>query len=632
MFLRTQQSFELELEREKAFTKVVVAVQKVSRGYINRQKLKNYLIIINDVKECIIQREDKAIAKSIESAFELPFGGGHLPVIKEAKSLLQRIREEFKACRLLDVAIAGMELNALKSAIEHTSAIVPPFNPPQLDAARTIVIRLEEELVVKQGLCSAIKARNLENLSEFITKSQEINFSCTELTQAITLHSRIIQENELISRVIIATESKDLDEINKCISECVDLGIDDRDEVTGAKTVQEEILAELARIAAEKERIRLEEEARRKAEEEERRRIAEEEARIAAEIEAEKERIRILEEEARVAAAKEAERIRLEEEAARIAAEKEAERIRLKEEQERIAAAKEEAERIRLIEEASRIAAELEAERIRLAEEQARIAAEKEAERIRLEEEEFKIRAAIEAEKIRKEEEAVRIAAEIKAAEEQRIQEAEDKRLAEEKRIADAAAEKFRQRLEYEAAQVKRAEAAKVADENLINAMSSNDSKNISEALDKALQFGLKTEVVEKAQEYMHELQKISDIGLQITSAINVLNLNADTDTGVNQSDVDQLIRSIQKAEDIKGQTITQLTDGRLALGLYKKHLQAQKDLTIGINTKSHEKLRDALALAENLGNYKIFKFLVIFIYYLFNYILLLLLLFRIIY
>ena len=127
VFMRTAQAQDLELARESALLQVAVLLQRMGRGMVCRLKYKNFKKILINVAEAIRRREESVLASALEMSFELPWGGGHLYIIQQAKALLARVREENKVIGLLQSAIAAKELNSLKSAVAAANSMHPPF-------------------------------------------------------------------------------------------------------------------------------------------------------------------------------------------------------------------------------------------------------------------------------------------------------------------------------------------------------------------------------------------------------------------------------------------------------------------------------------------------------------------------
>eukprot|EP01038_Epipyxis_sp_PR26KG_P006281 gene6281-8649_t len=260
MFMRTLQNAELESAREHSLVKVATIVQKYGRRYNARNKMKYFKKILGDVNAAIIKREEKELSSVIDISFELPWGGNHLPKIKEAKVLLIRLKEEKRVTQLLENAILSKDLNSLKSAIAEHAAVNPPFITPLAAEAQAIVVRLEAELALKAELTVAIAQKIKVNLISLVAKAKQMSFECNEVFQAITLIERLEQEEALIAKLKEAMQAEDLHEISKYISECLGLGIDNQI-VKQAKDLKAKLIEiEKAKQIAEEERRKREEE------------------------------------------------------------------------------------------------------------------------------------------------------------------------------------------------------------------------------------------------------------------------------------------------------------------------------------------------------------------------------------
>jgi myosin heavy subunit len=281
IFMRTAQSLDLELAREQAFLLVAIKVQKVARGLVCRRRFKHFKEILIALRDAIDKRTDAALTDALDMSAELPWNGVHLEVVKVAKVLQSRVREENRVLALLQNALAVMELNGLISAINAASSMDPPFTPPILVEVRAAVTKLQAEIACKNGLAAAIAARSLSDLVKMIAEARSLNFDCGELHQAIALKARIDEENALLENLRQACVDRELDLLNVLVSKCAELGIETREEVTQAKVVIKDLLEELARIAAaeaeaEKQRLALQA----AAEEAERQRLAVEAAQL----------------------------------------------------------------------------------------------------------------------------------------------------------------------------------------------------------------------------------------------------------------------------------------------------------------------------------------------------------------
>lgn len=244
VFMRTAQGAALELAREDAFKVVVKVVQKVARGYINRMRYKNFKRILNALKDAIVKREEGVLSKAIDMTFELPHGGSHLKILKDAKALHSRLKEENRVTKLLENAIAIAEINALSTAIAATVAMSPPFAPPVLGQAKELLVKLEAELECKNALIEAINSKSLDALTSWVAKAEAMGLSCPEVQQAKTLKNRLAAEKALLENLRSAVGSKNLDSLSTFLAQCVELGMESHPDVVAAKNLEAALIKE----------------------------------------------------------------------------------------------------------------------------------------------------------------------------------------------------------------------------------------------------------------------------------------------------------------------------------------------------------------------------------------------------
>lgn len=226
IFMRTSQSSELEIARETSFVTLAILVQKYGRRMINVRKYKYFKKVISDVAAAIAKREEADLASVLDLCFELPGNGEHLEVVKKAKVLLLRVREEKRVRQLLDNAIASRDINGLKSAINVHKEMSPPYDTPLADQAIKLLARLEEELVLKAALTKAIAERNRSSLEELVGKCQAMQFECNEVSQAQAVITRLDQEAALLAKLKDAIARENLDDLNTFYSECMVQGME----------------------------------------------------------------------------------------------------------------------------------------------------------------------------------------------------------------------------------------------------------------------------------------------------------------------------------------------------------------------------------------------------------------------
>lgn len=279
VFMRTIQSGELELAREQSLVGIAVLLQKHGRRMIAVRKFKYYKKIIRDLQAAIAKREEAALDAVLEASVELPYTGSHLDLVKRARVLLARVKEEKRVNQLLESAMNTRDINSLKNALEVHSKMNPPFATPAADEAKKLLARLEEELALKAALTTAINARDRNQLVELIAKAAAMKFDSNEVVQARAVVDRLDQEAALLAKLKDAMAREVLDDLNAIYSECISEGLETyySTELNRAKEVKVVLVAR--EIAKEEERKRREEE-----EERQRKALAEIEAKRTAQI------------------------------------------------------------------------------------------------------------------------------------------------------------------------------------------------------------------------------------------------------------------------------------------------------------------------------------------------------------
>lgn len=243
VFLRTSQSVNLELRREKAFGEVSISVQKTIRGFLARRKFSYWMKLLQKVKDGIQAREEEALTFAIDMSFELPHGGSHLSVIKEAKVLQARLREENRVKQLLQNAITSREMSSLKSAIAAAESMQPPISTPLIEEAKQVLVRLEEENKVKSEIAAAITSRDRSTLTALLQKASSLGMDCNETRQATALVARLEEEDRAMETLKKALAARDMEGLEAALSKCSSMGMEGAD-VSAGKTLLRQLVAE----------------------------------------------------------------------------------------------------------------------------------------------------------------------------------------------------------------------------------------------------------------------------------------------------------------------------------------------------------------------------------------------------
>ncbi len=267
VFMRSPQSAELELAREASLVNIAILFQKNARRMVAAKKYKYYKKIINDIHLAIGKREEQELKSVIDLSFELPWNGAHLKVVQNAKLLLVRVQEEKRVIQLLEHAISIKDINALKSALAVHTQMSPPFETPLAQKAKELLVRLEEELILKTELTKAISARERSKLVELLAKADRLQSDCNEVHQARALVARLDKEAELLVKLKDAMNRESLDDLNALFSEFKSFGMETLypKELAAAHEVKTVLIQREAAREEERRRREAEEERQRKA-------------------------------------------------------------------------------------------------------------------------------------------------------------------------------------------------------------------------------------------------------------------------------------------------------------------------------------------------------------------------------
>lgn len=247
VFMRTAQVVSLEIAREAVFVKVAVVVQKVARSYLSRRRFKVWIRTLQNVKDAMGTRDEKSLSYAIDMSFELPFGGAHIQVIKDAKALLARVREENRVLVLLQNAVKNRDINAIRNALAAAASMKPAFVHAIISEAETLLARLVEEMNLKADLVKAISSRSIATLNELLSKARSMGLECDEVNQAAALKARLEEEERAINALKQAMANKVMSELSECIARCAELGIDNSD-VASARALQGQLEAEATAV------------------------------------------------------------------------------------------------------------------------------------------------------------------------------------------------------------------------------------------------------------------------------------------------------------------------------------------------------------------------------------------------
>jgi myosin heavy subunit len=256
VFMRTGQSVSLELRREVSFAIVAVKVQSTIRRFLAKRKIAYFMKLIQKLKDGISSRDEATLTLAIDMIFELPNGGAHMKVVKDAKTLQMRLREESRIKTLLQNAISSRDMSSLRSAIQAAEAMSPPVSTPLIEEARAVLHRLDSENKVKTELTTAAsntgagaRDKTKAALMSLIQKAKDMGMDCNETRQAIAILTRFDDEDKAVADLKKAISDRHFDSLHAAIQKLEAMGMD-VPEIATAKQLKEAMIKEHLAVKA----------------------------------------------------------------------------------------------------------------------------------------------------------------------------------------------------------------------------------------------------------------------------------------------------------------------------------------------------------------------------------------------
>jgi myosin heavy subunit len=232
IFMRNLQQAKCETAREEALKDVVTKMTKIARGFIMRRRYKRHQAVVKAVKKAIKTRTEEALDLALADVPDLPFGGNHLKVVREARALKDRLEEERRVSSLCADAIKARDLNELRNACKAADDMSPPFEAAVVKEAKDLLDLMERERKAIKKLKSAAEARDLEQLTEAIDAATPFGGFVTDTDsykQAVSLKARIEEENAARKALKKAVKAKDLEALYPALAKMSEMGLDGED-------------------------------------------------------------------------------------------------------------------------------------------------------------------------------------------------------------------------------------------------------------------------------------------------------------------------------------------------------------------------------------------------------------------
>lgn len=253
-FMRTQMSADLELRREVSFAIVAVKVQSTIRRFLAKRKIAYFMKLIQNLKDGISSRDEATLTLAIDMIFELPHGGAHIKVVKDAKTLQLRLKEESRIKALLQNAIASRDMSSLRSSIQAAESMSPPISTPLIEEAKAVLHRLDAEKNVKTELTTAASGTGSREatkatLTALVQKAKDMGMDCNETRQAIAILTRFDDEDKAVADLKKAIADRHYDSLHASLQKLEAMGMD-VPEIATAKQLKDLMMKEHLAVKA----------------------------------------------------------------------------------------------------------------------------------------------------------------------------------------------------------------------------------------------------------------------------------------------------------------------------------------------------------------------------------------------
>jgi len=227
VFLKTDAYDRLELARDKAVAENVVHIQAASRGRMHRNNYRGIKALLRELAAKTAAKDLEAIEALLLRTGELPYQGRQLKVVQEARRMMQKVLEERRAEALLVEAIAGAELEMIKSAL-HTCEQLG-YSSPSVEKGRTLARTLEEERKVLELLHSLVDSRDEAKISAAVERARPLARVMADpiATRVLAKLARLETERKAVQRLEAALKANNAKDVQAAMSAMVDLGMSD---------------------------------------------------------------------------------------------------------------------------------------------------------------------------------------------------------------------------------------------------------------------------------------------------------------------------------------------------------------------------------------------------------------------
>ena len=235
MFVKHAITAKLDALRDEIYFSYVARIQKLIRGINQRSRYRLLKRTLDQLKVAIGVRNLIALEDAIAASIELPNEGMNMPLVKEAKLLLKRLKEEEKMNRLLEEAINERQIIALETALRTAKSMTPPLQSSQLQKAMELLSIVKEEKVLLNQGSLLLNVKNTETTTDIRIQQLEAWLYAAQkfhsLYETDTYKSlqiivdRLREEESILQEITRAISAKDLNILTAYLTKAMEMGL-----------------------------------------------------------------------------------------------------------------------------------------------------------------------------------------------------------------------------------------------------------------------------------------------------------------------------------------------------------------------------------------------------------------------
>lgn len=235
IFVKHAITAKLDALRDEIYFSYVARIQKLIRGINQRSRYRLLKRTLGQLKVAIGARNLIALEDAIAASIELPNEGINMPLVKDAKLLLKRLKEEEKMNKLLEEAINERQIIALETALRTAKSMTPPLQSSQLQKAIELLSIVKEEKVLLNQGSMLLNAKNtdlatdirIQQLEAWLYSAQKFHslYDTDTYKSLQIIVDRLREEESILQEITRAISAKDLNILTAYLTKAMEMGL-----------------------------------------------------------------------------------------------------------------------------------------------------------------------------------------------------------------------------------------------------------------------------------------------------------------------------------------------------------------------------------------------------------------------